>query len=88
MFLSFTHKNISGDSTTASVHSVTADESDSGPTAANYDAYQHLHTHTYTHAYQHTLAARKPHAQCLHKSWLCKANANDTLSYIKMHKQK
>lgn len=54
MFLSFTHKNISGDSTTASVHSVTADESDSGPTAANYDAYQHLHTHTRTHTLTNT----------------------------------
>lgn len=32
----------------ASVTMVTEDESDSGPTAANYDAHQHLHTHTLT----------------------------------------
>lgn len=50
--LSNTSGQISGDSIAASVHPVTADESDSGPTAANYDAYQRLHTHT-RHVYTH-----------------------------------
>lgn len=59
------------------------DESDSGPTAANYDAYQHLHTHTHTPEYtltnihsQHV----KPHTQHLRTAWICKANTH--IAYI------
>lgn len=59
--LSNTDRQISGNATTASVHPVTVDESDSGPTAANYDAYQHLHTHTHTRSWTYTHSTESTH---------------------------
>lgn len=60
---------ISGNSTVASVHPVTVDESDTGPTAANYDAYQHLHTHTHK-THKGALTARNNvYTQHGHAKW-------------------
>lgn len=79
--LSNTDRQISGNATTASVHPVTVDESDSGPTAANYDAYQHLHTHTHTLMNIHSQHGK--HTQCLHgAARVCKAKANLALVCI------
>lgn len=68
---------ISGNSTVASVHPVTVDESDTGPTAANYDAYQHLHTHTLD-----SQGCTHSTKQCLHTAWTCKVKASHALSRI------
>lgn len=85
--LSNTDRQISGNATTASVHPVTVDESDSGPTAANYDAYQHLHTHT--HAHEHTLTARKAHTM---STWCSTGMQSESESctrlYYNIHKCK
>ena len=79
-----TNRQISGNSTTtASVHSVTVDESDSGPTAANYDAYQHLHTHTHTYRVMNIHSQHGKHTQCLNAAArICKTKANLALVCI------
>lgn len=86
LFHTLTHTQNSGNSTTASVHPVTVDESDSGPTATNYDAYQYLHTHQSTHSRTYTHSTDTTHTMYTHSMDMqSKSKAHICLYYIRKH---